>query len=57
MIDVTIIDGESDLNVYVKDKEDNVEVDERAAGCCGSLIEDEVPQDQDTKECCGDSVS
>jgi hypothetical protein len=57
VIDVTIIDGESDLNVYIKDKEDDEAVDQGTAGCCGSLVKDEAPQDQDTEECCGGSVS
>jgi hypothetical protein len=57
VIDITIVDGESDLSVYVTDKEVGGEVDEGTAGCCGPLSKDNVPQDQDTKECCGSSVS
>lgn len=57
MIDITIVDGESDLSVYVTDKEVGEEADEGTAGCCGPLSKDNVPQDQDTKECCGSSVS
>ena len=57
MVDVTIIDGESDLNVYVKNKEDDEEVDERTTGCCGPSINDKIPQDQDMKDCCGGLVS
>lgn len=57
MIDITIIDTESDLNVYTKDKEFGEEVDEGTAGCCVPSSKDEVLQDQDKKECCGGSVS
>jgi hypothetical protein len=54
-IDVTIVDTESDLNVYANDKEDGPGADDGAAGCCASS--DEVPSNKDAKECCGGSVS
>jgi hypothetical protein len=54
-IDVTIVDTESDLNIYAKDKEDGHGADDGAAGCCAST--DEVPSNQNAKECCSGSVS
>ena len=57
MVDITINDAESDLNVYAKDGEVGEEADEGTAGCCGPLSKDEVPHNQDTKECCSGLVS